>query len=485
MIRRIFLFLLLLVAALVVVLMYNTLTFGSMQVYEPVGDQPRLTDSAIFRFQRAIQSQTVSTGDPALFDSSAFEQFHDFLRGAYPRVHAQLELRKLAGASLLYQWKGSDESLNPYVLMAHQDVVPVEEAARSLWQVEPFAGIIKDESIWGRGTADDKINLIAIMEATERLLANGFVPQRTIYLAFGHDEEVGGTGARAIASYLRSQNITADLVLDEGGPITLDKVPGMKKPVALMGTAEKGYMSLDLTVQKNGGHSSQPEKESAMTIVAKALLAIQEHPFPAGFSEPTEGFVRYVGPEMPYPDRIVFANTWMFTPLVVSIYEQSAAGNALVRTTSAPTIFNSGIKDNIIPTQASATINFRLLPGDSSKKVIARVKEIINDDRVQVSHRAEFVAEPSAVTHADGPGFSLVAKVVHQVFPETVVAPFLMIGATDSRHMEPISTQIIKFSPMTDPIGYHGINERVTIKSFGDSIWFFESLIRSTGQPSQ
>jgi carboxypeptidase PM20D1 len=481
MIKRIFVGLLLVVAALLIVLLFNTFTFQSKQVYETVKEAPRLTDSSLLHLQRAIRFQTISVNDPAIFDSATFRAFHQFLRETYPRVHSQLEQQTLAGAALLYKWQGADAALNPYVLMAHQDVVPVEEAALALWTEEPFGGTIKDEAVWGRGAADDKINLIGIMEATERLLDEGFVPQRTIYLAFGHDEEIGGSGARAIMSYLKERNVTAELVLDEGGIITKTRVPGMKKPVALVGVAEKGYLTLDIAVSKEGGHSSQPEKESAMTILMKALVAIHENPFPAGFSEPTEGFIDYVGPEMPYPDRIVFANKWLFSPLIISIYEQSRGGNALVRTTSAPTIFHSGIKDNVIPSLATATVNFRLLPGDGAEEVTEKVRAIIADERVQVSINKAFLAEPSGVTPVDGYAFNTVSKIIHQVFPETVVAPFLMIGGTDSRQMEPISNQIIKFSPMEDPAGFHGINERVTIKSYTDAIWFFENLIRTAG----
>ena len=480
MIKRTLLFLLVAIVALVTVLLYNTLTFNSRQVYEQTLPAPRLGDSSIVRFQRSIRIPTISVIQAGGFDSTSFKEFRRFLRESYPLMHQQLSVQTIAGASLLFKWQGADGSLNPYVLMAHQDVVPIEEESRSLWTAEPFGGELRNDTIWGRGTTDDKVNLISIMEAVEKLLAEGFRPQRTIYLAFGHDEEVGGAGAVAIAAYLKAENVTADLVLDEGTFVTLTKVPGINKPVALVATAEKGYLSLALTVQKSGGHSSQPEKESAMTILNKALVAIQDNPFPAGFSEPIEGFITYVGPEMPYPEKIVFANTWLFKPVVVSIYEQSTGGNAMVRTTSAPTIFHSGVKDNVIPTVATATVNFRLLPGDSTEKVIARVTEIIGDDRVKISNAVGFIAEPSPVTPVDGHAFTLVSKAIHQVFPEAVVTPFLMIGATDSRNMSPISTQIIKFSPITDPIGYHGIDERVSVKSFGDAIWLFENLIRST-----
>jgi carboxypeptidase PM20D1 len=340
--------------------------------------------------------------------------------------------------------------------------------------------VVKQDSIWGRGVTDDKINIIGIMEAVDKLLKEGFQPKRTVYLAFGHDEETGGTGARAIAAELKSQNVNAELVLDEGGIVTMDKVPGMTKPVALVGTSEKGYVSLELKVEKNGGHSSMPEKETALDILTKAVVTLREHPFPARFTPSTVGFIEYVGPEMPFLQKMVFANTWLFKKVVIGIYESSPGGNAVVRTTAVPTIFQAGSAANVVPTSVSATFNFRTLPGDSTAKVVEYVKKTINDDRVKISVLAGFGSEPTGITSSDGPGYKVVDETVHKIFPEVVSAPFMMIGATDSRYMEGVSKNIIKFSPMIDPVGFHGINERVSINSFRDTLWFFEVLLRNT-----
>ncbi|HZY80488.1 MAG TPA: M20 family peptidase [Cyclobacteriaceae bacterium] len=466
------------VVILIGVLLFNTLTFKSKQLDITATPAPELPTKSLERFQSAIKYKTISFADLSLFDSAQFNGFHRFLRTAYPLVHQTLTLQKLADYSLLYKWEGSDASLAPYVLMAHQDVVPIEEASRDRWAVDPFEGVLKADTIWGRGTTDDKVNLIAILEAVEKLLNSGFQPKRTIYLAFGHDEEVGGTGAKAINAELKSKNIMADLVLDEGGIITRNQVPGMTKPVALIGTSEKGYLSLQLKVEKNGGHSSMPEKETALDILAKAIVVLRENPFPADFTPSTQGFIEHVGPEMPFFQKMAFANTWLLKGAVLGIYESKPGGNALVRTTTVPTLFNAGVKDNVIPTTVTAVVNFRLLPGDNSQYVIDRVKTVINDERVQVTNLGSFVAEATPVTPEDGPAFKLIDEVVHKTFANTVTTPFMMIGATDSRHMTDISKNIIKFSPMTDPIGFHGINERVSVQSYREAIWFFETLLR-------
>ncbi|HEX8060154.1 MAG TPA: M20 family peptidase [Cyclobacteriaceae bacterium] len=462
---------------LIVIVLIKTLTFKSKQLQVAVETLPDYTAEALPRLQGAIKFKTIS--NETQFDSSQFNGFHRYLRSTYPLVHEKLSLKKIAGYSLLYKWEGTDASLPPYVLMAHQDVVPVEEASKDLWIVDPFEGLVKQDSIWGRGVCDDKINLIGIMETVEKLLKEGFQPKRTVYLAFGHDEEVGGLGAQATEAELISQTVNADLVLDEGGIVTLDKVPGMTKPVALIGTSEKGYVSLELKVEKKGGHSSMPENETALDILTRAVVTLREHPFPARFTPSTEGFLEYVGPEMPFGQRIVFANTWLFKKIVIGIYESSPGGNALVRTTSVPTIFNAGVAGNVVPTTVAATFNFRTLPGDSTAGVVEYVKKSIGDERVQISIVGGFRSEPTAITSPDGPGYKIVDETVHKVFPETVTAPFMMIGGTDSRYMKGVSKNIIKFSPMTDPVGFHGINERVSVNNFRDTLWFFETLLRN------
>jgi carboxypeptidase PM20D1 len=338
----------------------------------------------------------------------------------------------------------------------------------------------KEQFIWGRGTTDDKINLIAICEAVEKQLETGFRPERTVYLVFGHDEEVGGRGALTIASLMKQRGIEAEMVLDEGGIITKEKVPGLEKPLALLGTAEKGYLSLELTVEIPGGHSSMPEKETAIDVLTKAIVQLRSNPFETEFSEPMQNFFDHVGPEMPFLQRMAMANQWLFKPMIVSTYEKSGPGSAMMRTTMVPTIIQAGIKDNVVPTQAKCVVNFRLLPGDSSDEVIARVKEIIGDDRVKIERLEKgAIAEASAVSTVDGYGYKTVDVIIKQTYPDMLTTPFLLIGATDSRHFGEVSKNIIKFSPMIDPIGFHGINERVSLESYQTAIWFYYHLFRS------
>lgn len=478
MFRKITLFLLTAIIILLAVVGIKTITAPDLQRKITALPAPVLSDSTLLHFRQAIQFKTISYDDATQWDSVPFIQFRQFLETTYPLIHKNLQREMVSGYSYIYKWEGKNKSLEPYILMAHQDVVPIEEATHSLWTVDPFAGEVKEGFIWGRGTTDDKINLISIFEATEKLLLEGYQPERTIYFAFGHDEEVGGTGAKAIAALLQSRNVKADLVLDEGGIITLDKVPNMTKPVALLGTSEKGYLSLDLTVEKSGGHSSQPAKETAIDILASALLKIRENPFEAGISESTQGFLDYIGPEMPFLQKVIFANQWLFEGLIIGIYEKSPTGNAVMRTTAVPTIIDAGIKDNVVPTIAKATVNFRLLPGDKINEVIEQVKLKVNDERVKISSANSFLAEASAVTPTNNFAFEKVNETIRKSSANTLVAPLLLIGGTDSRHFGEVSKGIIKFSPMIDPIGFHGIDERVSLESYRTAIWFYEQLLR-------
>jgi carboxypeptidase PM20D1 len=474
--KRFLLIVLVLVLCVVVVVLFRTFTLKSRQRVVEVAPGPPLNEKALANFQSAIRFKTISNSDSTLFDSSQFTGFRRFLEKTYPMVHATLEREIVKNYTLLYRWKGSNADLAPVVLMAHQDVVPVEESTRALWSVDPFEGVVRDNFIWGRGSTDDKINLIAILESAEKLIASGYKPVRTIYLLFGHDEEIGGTGAIAVARKFKEKGIRPEMVLDEGGIVTREKVPGLSRNVALIGTSEKGILTLQLRVEKGGGHSAMPEKETAIDILARALTQLNENEFEPRFSPSTESFIECVGPEMPFTQRIAFANLWLFRGVITGIYEKSGPGNAMIRTTMVPTILQSGVKDNVIPTVATAIINLRLLPGDSSVAIQKKIRDIINDDRVLIE--VKDAQEASGVTDMKSYAYSTVDQIVRQTYDSVVATPFLMIGATDSRHFKEVSNGIIKFSPMVDPIGFHGIDERVSLESFQYSLWFFEQLIR-------
>src|SRR6266566_6416457 len=370
-----------LLGALVVVAtvaIIRTLQFVSRQPQvAPVATEPLDSLALAGRLAGAVRFRTISYQDSSQFDAREFDGLHRYLRDSFPRLHAALALEKVNGYGLLYRWAGSDSSLAPILLLAHQDVVPVEPGTEGRWTEPPFAGRISAGFVWGRGALDDKGNLVAILDAVETLLQQGFQPRRTVYLAFGADEEVGGAGARQIAALLGSRNVQPEFLMDEGGAIAQGVVPGARTPLALVGIAEKGYMSVELTVHVPGGHSSMPPPETAVGMLSAAIDRLQRQQLRAAIRGPTAQMLDYLGPELPFFGRLALANRWLFGGLIARRLAATPQGNAMLRTTTAPTIFQGGVKDNVLPSTARAVVNFRILPGDSSATVLRHVRRAI------------------------------------------------------------------------------------------------------------
>jgi len=478
--------LLLLIVILVVagILAYRTMQFTSLQVHPPQVKLPPVRPEAFAQLAQAVRLPTISHAAAHRMDTSAFRAFHDFLATAYPLADSVLEKTFINQFSVLYTWKGRNPQLPPMLLLAHLDVVPADSANLNAWAVPPFSGQIDDQFIWGRGTLDDKSNIIAHLEAIELLLAENFTPERNILLAYGHDEEIGGRhGAKAIAALLEKQNIRPALALDEGMILADGVIPGSQRPVALIGVSEKGFLSLELSVNLQSGHSSMPHESTTIGALSGAITRLRAQPFPARLSAPLEGFIAYLGPELPFPQKLLFANRWLFEKLIIKAYEKSAPGNAMVRTTTAPTLFRSGGKDNVLPARGRAVVNFRILPGDTKADVIKRVKTVIADERIAVRPTDAFGSDPSPVADIQAPAFELLATTTRQVFPEAVVAPSLVIGATDARHYTGIAANVYRYMPVilneTDLGRFHGIDERVSKENFTRCIQFYYLFLKN------
>lgn len=487
--KKTLVYLLLALCFFIIYLIVNTLTFSSKQISVSPVKASKGNPEAINHFAQALKIKTVSPEKSVDFDSLAFHRFNRFMEETYPLADSLLDKKRFNAFSHLYQWQGTDPDLKPIILMGHLDVVPVIEKNISDWKEDPWGGVIRNDTIWGRGAIDDKVGVIGIMEAVEQLLSEGFEPQRTMYFAFGHDEEIGGrNGAVAMANYLVEQGVKAEYVLDEGGVISEGLVPDMTKEVALIGTAEKGYLSLNLNIRIEGGHSSMPGKETAIDVMSKAITALKNNPLPAKITLPLEEFMDYLGPEMPFLNKMVFANKSVLGPVLLNVYESTSSGNAQIRTTTSPTIFNSGIKDNIIPMTASATVNFRILPETTSEDVIAHVKNVINDDRITIT-KGGFVSEPSKLSATDNEQFTILNTTILQLFPEVVVTPYLVVGGTDSRHYGEVTDNIYRFSPIhlnkNNQKSFHGLNERLAVSDFYDAIAFYVQLIQNSNRQAE
>ena len=460
------------------ILLFNTYS-NKIQPIQLADKGIDLPDSAISHMQQAIRIKTITPIDTIHTDTVAFTAFQHFLEKAYPLVHKQLKRTLINDFHFVFEWKGKDTVLAPIVLMGHYDVVPVEASAEKLWTSKPFLGEIKDSSIWGRGTIDDKGNVISIFEAVEASLKSGFTPKQTIFLCFGGNEESSGTGARSIVRFLAGKQIHPSMVLDEGGAITRENFKDVIRPIAVIGIAEKGYVSLELSVEKPGGHSSQPASETAIDILSKALVKLRQTPTEAKILPVTYTFLNRVSASSnDFMKRMAISNLWLMEGAVKGILAKLPAPNAMIRTTIVPTMLNSGVRENVIPTNATAIVNSRILPGDTRASVLAFVKNAINDDRVKVNFKGDFSTEASSITDIQSDAFKRVETAIHKVTDSVITTPYLVLGGTDSRYYRSISNGVVNFSPVIDGKGYHGINEHLPIADYKRCFNFYTLIIR-------
>jgi carboxypeptidase PM20D1 len=470
---------------LIAVVSFNTLRLNG----EPLGRAPAplpVDAAAVQRLSQALRIRTVST-EAGEASPEVLAAFHAFLQRSFPRVHAQLKREEIAGGSLLFTWQGSDPSAPALLLTAHQDVVPIEAGSERKWSAPPFSGTVANGFVVGRGAIDDKGSLMAVLEAIERLLAQGYRPRQTIYLAFGHDEERDGTGAQAIAALLKQRGAHIGLALDEGYAVLDGVIAGVRPPIAMIGVAEKGYVSVELAATGSGGHSSIPSPDNAAVRIARAVERLAENQMPARIAGPTEAMFDGIAPYGGGAMRVALANRWLTGSLVKRQLLAAPDTAATIRTTTAPTIIAAGTKDNILPQFAHAVVNHRILPGDTVDSVIEHDRRVIDDPRVQV-RPIPGGHNPSQPVPASGPEFRQLAAVIHASFPEAAVAPGLVLGATDGRHYEGVARAVLRFSPITmrkaDLERFHGNDERIGIADYMRAIAFYERLMSASPRPN-
>ncbi|MFT5576257.1 MAG: carboxypeptidase PM20D1 [Bermanella sp.] len=429
----------------------------------------------------ALRFATISDGDVEQFDYQPFHAMQGYLRQRFPLTFTRLALEKIGPASLLFRWEGKDTNKAPVLLLAHQDVVPVIPGTEAEWSYPPFGGTIAEGYIWGRGAVDDKASVLGIFEAVERHLQEGFIPPRTIYLAFGHDEEVGGRhGAVVIAGLLKERGIELAFLLDEGGAIAKGIIPGVEQRVALIGPGEKGYVSLKLSARGAGGHSSMPPPQTAAGAVARAVYRLEQNPFPVDLSF-TVDFMRFLGAAQPFSQRMLFANAWLFSPILKSVLAADPSTNAGIRTTTAATMLAGSVRDNVLPIIASAVVNFRILPGETVDSVITYVTEVIADPNMNVSLYDDFGSNPSVMADTSSKGFLVLSEVIRQVSPQTLVAPRLVGAATDARHFNDVAKNSYRFVGVElgkhELAGIHGTDERVSVASYAEAVKIYYALL--------
>ncbi len=469
---------------------------AAMKYDSEVGGQPQTRDRAtgidepgidadafLDHLAEVIRISTVVYVERDRNDPNDILAVHEFLRTTYPLTHETCTVETVNDLSLLYTWQGTDEQAHPILLMAHMDVVPVEPGTESDWEVDPFTGEIVDGFLWGRGALDDKGPMIAIMEAVEHLLRTGFQPSRSVIIALGHDEELGGAhGAANVARLLTERGVRPWFVVDEGGAVADSLPPLTESRVALVKTAEKGYVDLELTATAEGGHSSIPPRTTAIGALSQAIHRLESHPAPAHI-DILEPMFEALGPFLDPKLRPIVTNLKVTGPIVTKLMSARPSTDATIRTSTAVTMISGGVKPNVLPQEARAVVNFRIIPGESIASTVEHVRKVVGTG-ITIEPYGEMRAEPSAVSSTASEAWQVLETSIEETFPEAVVAPWTLTGATDSRYFADIAGDIYGFAPFTGEVdatfgSIHGTGERIRVSDAKAAVSFFCRLIRN------
>ena len=435
---------------------------------------------------KAIRFHTVADRDPEKIDWAPFDAFHDFLREQYPLIHEKLSLEVIKRGSLLFRWQGTDPDLEPAALLAHQDVVPISEGTEQDWRYPPFEGVDDGEFIWGRGALDMKNHLIGVLEAVETLLEEGFQPTRDIYLCLGHNEEVmsadENSGAISMCEWFSSHGILLDSVIDEGGAILPVKVKGViDKCLAGIGVAEKGYADIEISVTGKGGHSSQSPNHTALGKLANVIRDIENHQFRCKMSPMMRELMDKIGRNVSFPARMVTCNLPLLQPALTKAMSYIPPAASMLRTTTGVTMAHGSPAPNVLPQKATATVNFRIFPGQTLDDVLKHLKKCIREKDVEITVLPGW-KNPSAISPTDSRAYGVIERICMAMDPNTIVAPYLVMGGTDSCHYQPVCRNIYRYSPFRVDTALllttHGTNERIPVAALEAGVAFFKRYIR-------
>ncbi len=463
---------------LIAVIIVRTLMFVPKKT-DPVDDTEVSfdRDASIRALAELVKCRTVSYTDTSLEDDAEFEKLIGKLPELYPHVTESCTLTRMPGRALLYRWRGKSEG-EASVLMAHYDVVPVEEEN---WDRPAFEALIENGVMWGRGTLDTKVTFNGIMSAAENLLKQGFQPENDVYFAFSGGEEINGQGAVNIVNWFSEHGVKLKLVLDEGGAVVQDIFPGVKAPCALIGIAEKGLMNLEYSVSGEGGHASAPAPHTPVGKLARACTRVESKPFKMHMTRPAIEMFDTLGRHSSFLYRMIFANLWAFS-WVLDLLTRKTGGelNALLRTTVAFTQMSGSKAPNVIPPSASMVSNIRLNPSDSVDRAVERIRRVINDESVTLDPVISM--EPSPVSRTDCVGWEIVSGAAASTWKGCLVSPYLMVQCSDSRHYRDLSDKVYRFSAMDltaeERRTIHGNNERIRLETICSATEFFIRVIK-------
>lgn len=500
---------LLLILILVLVIKTYTYPFHKNEFSENVSNVDySVPEQSILRFARGIRIPTVSTVNYEETNFKPFDEFKEYLPKAYPEIYKNMDTVTINNYGLVFHWKGKNKDLKPILFLSHYDVVPVigydpvtEHASdtifqptdkalnpidsiQSEWDYSPFSGAVVNGRIYGRGTLDMKCMLFSVLEGAESLITQGFQPERDIWFAFGHDEEVGGLqGAIHITEYFKSQGLTFDAVYDEGGIIAApgSALESITKPMALVGTGEKGFLTLNIKVKGVGGHSSMPPAKSSLVYAAEIIEKLNNNQMPAQIIPPIASFLDNIGDEMGFMSKMAIANQWLMKPLLLQTFSKSPSSNALIRTTTAISMAKGSDAPNVLTSVSEITVNFRILPGETVADVIDHVNTLCKDYDVEVTNTS--AREPSAISPENVRGFEVIGSSIKQLYPDAIVSSYITIGGTDAYKYQGVSDHIYRFLPihlnLYEQRTIHNENEYITIENFGKMIWYFKEIMKT------
>jgi carboxypeptidase PM20D1 len=477
---------------LAVVVLLRTFTYGgppaNVQAVVLVPPPAIDADRAAEHLGQAIRFRTVTVvpGDPRAGEEGPWLDQQAWMVATYPAFHAVAEKETIPGGhSLLYTWTGSDSTLKPLLLMAHQDVVPINIGTEDDWTHGPFSGAVIDGYVYGRGAMDDKGLMVGLFEALETLAGERFQPRRTLLLMLGHDEEVSGSGAQAGVALLKSRGVEPEMALDEG-MMVIDRSPLTGKRTAFIGVAEKGYLTLKITAMAEGGHSSTPPRNSATVRLARALIALDENQMPSHLSEPpvSELFAASAS-DLGFGTKLAFANQWLLGDMIEDQISAITSANAMIRTTTAPTMLTGSAKENVMAQRAVALVNFRVHPRDSAQATIEHVKRVtaeIEGITVEQSEGSGISSgDASPVSPTDNLAYGVLSAVASEISEGAPAVPALVIAATDSRYASAITPNVYRFAPIvvsTDEIsGIHGTDEKISVENVGRLVRGYAQII--------
>lgn len=431
---------------------------------------------AVEDLRKLIRCKTVSFADSSLEDNQEFQKLLDLLPEIYPNVFRVCDYKTFPERAILFKWSGKNHN-EPAVLMAHYDVVPVNEDG---WEKPPFDAVLEDGCIWGRGTLDTKATFSSILFSANHLIANGFVPENDIYLAFSGSEEINGKGAENIVRFFEENGIIPSMVLDEGGAVVENVFPGVTKPCGLIGIAEKGIMNVEFSSKSQGGHASAPKPHTPVGKVSSACVKIENKPFKAHLTKPVSLMFDTLGRHSTFLYRMIFANMWAFGWIIDIICKKNGGElNALMRTTLAFTQMSGSSAPNVIPHNASMVANIRLNPHDNIDSALEYIKSAVNDRDIEIKLIKGM--NPSRISRTDCKGYELVNKAIEATWKDTIVSPYLMVQCSDSRHYSRISDKVYRFSAMDltskERASIHGNNEKIRIEALKKTTEFFLRLI--------